>query len=155
MSDVIAARVLHVIALVIWIGGVSLVTTVLLPAIRRGEFGNDRLRAFEAIEQRFIWLARVAALIVGLTGIYMTARLDLWERFLSPGYWWMHAMVCLWLLFAFVLFIGEPLFLHRRFEARARANPHAAFALLQRVHWALLTMSLITILGAVAGSHGW
>jgi hypothetical protein len=37
--------------------------------------------------------------IVGLTGFYMTQRLELWERFWSSEFWWMHAMVCLWLVF--------------------------------------------------------
>jgi hypothetical protein len=59
-----------------------------------------------------------------------------------------------WLLFTFVLFVAEPLFLHRWFHARASAAPDAAFALLQRAHWLLLILSLLTILGAVAGSQG-
>jgi hypothetical protein len=66
----------------------------------------------------------------------------------------MHAMVCLWLLFTVVLFVAEPLVLHRRFHTRAIAVPDAAFALLHRAHWLLLGLSVITILGAVAGSQG-
>ena len=34
MNDVIIARALHVLAVVIWIGGVSMATTVALPAVR-------------------------------------------------------------------------------------------------------------------------
>ena len=33
----VAARALHVLAVVLWIGGVSLITTVALPAVRRRE----------------------------------------------------------------------------------------------------------------------
>jgi hypothetical protein len=84
----------------------------------------------------------------------VTLRLDLWDRFRSAGFWWMHAMVCLWLLFTLLLFVAEPLVLHRRFHARALAAPDAAFALLHRAHWLLLALSVITILGAVAGSQG-
>jgi uncharacterized membrane protein len=154
MDDVIIARALHVLGVVIWIGGVAMVTLVVLPAFRRGDLGPDRLQVFEAIERRFAWHARLAAVIVGLTGFYMTQRLDLWDRFRSGGFWWMHAMVCLWLLFTLLLFVMEPLVLHRRFHARALATPDAAFALLQRAHWLLLALSLLTILGAVAGSQG-
>jgi uncharacterized membrane protein len=153
MDDVIIARALHVLGVVIWIGGVAMVTMV-LPALRRGDLGTNRLQVFEAIERRFGWHARLATLVVGLTGFYMTQRLDLWDRFRSGGFWWMHAMVCLWLLFTLLLFVAEPLVLHRRFHARALAAPDAAFALLQRAHWLLLALSLITILGAVAGSQG-
>jgi uncharacterized membrane protein len=41
-----------VLAVVIWIGGVAMATTVMLPAIRRGNLGADRLKAFEAIKRR-------------------------------------------------------------------------------------------------------
>ena len=155
MTDVIVARALHILAVVIWIGGVSMATTVVLPAVRRGDLGEDRMRAFQAIEHRFVWQARTAVILVGLTGLYMTWRLDLWERFRSAGFWWMHAMVCLWLLFAFILFIAEPLILHRHFRRWASERPQAAFAWLHRAHGVLLALSVLTILGAVAGSHGW
>ena len=58
MDDVATARALHVLAVVIWIGGVAMVTTVVLPAVRRGDIGPNRLQAFEAIERRFGWHAR-------------------------------------------------------------------------------------------------
>ena len=104
MTDVIIARALHVLAVVIWIGGVSMATTVALPAVRLGDLGANRLRAFQAIERRFVWQARAAVVVVGLTGFHMAWRLDLWDRFRTAEFWWMHAMVGVWLLFAFVLF---------------------------------------------------
>jgi uncharacterized membrane protein len=155
MDDIIAARALHVLAVIVWIGGVSMATTVALPAIRRGDFGQNRLKAFEAIERRFIWQARASVIVVGLSGLYMTWKLDLWDRFRMPSFWWMDAMVGLWLLFAFVLFIGEPFILQRHFHRLAAERPEAAFARLHRAHWILLGLSLATVFGAVTGSHGW
>jgi len=130
-------------------------TTVMLPAVRRGDLGDSRLHAFDAIERRFVWQARFAVIVVGLSGLYMLWRLDLWDRFQSATFWWMHAMVCLWLLFAFFLFVAEPFILQRYFRRWATAQPEAAFARLHRAHWVLLILSVVTILGAVAGSHGW
>jgi uncharacterized membrane protein len=155
MNDVVIARAFHVLALVIWIGGLAMATTVALPAVRRGDLGADWLKAFRAIEHRFVWQARMAVIIVGLTGLYMVARLDLWNRFHSVEFWWMHAMVCVWLLFSFILFVAEPFILHRYFHTWATAAPDVAFAWLHRAHWILLVLSLITIFGAVAGSQGW
>jgi hypothetical protein len=34
--------------------------------------------------------------------------------------WWMHAMIAVWLLFTVVLFVAEPLILHRWLLARAQ-----------------------------------
>jgi uncharacterized membrane protein len=155
MTDVIIARALHVLAVLIWIGGVSMATTVALPAVRLGDLGEDRLHAFQAIERRFVRQARVTVAVVGLTGFYMVWRLDLWDRFRFAQFWWMHAMVCVWLLFVFVLFVAEPFILHRFFDRWATTEPKAAFAWLHRAHWVLLVLSVVTILGAVAGSQGW
>ncbi len=154
MDGLLLARALHVVGVVIWIGGLAMVTTVGIPAARHGDLGADRFKAFEAIERRFAWLARGAIVLVGLTGFHMAAGLDLWDRFRSVEFWWMHAMVCVWLLFALALFVAEPLILHRRLKRWAAADPEAALAGLQRAHWVLLLLSLITTLGAVAGSHG-
>jgi hypothetical protein len=84
----------------------------------------------------------------------MIYRLDLWTRFAMAAFWWMHAMVGLWLLFSLMLFIAEPLFLHRWFMVHARSAPESTFCLIHGLHWVLLSLSLLTILGAVAGSHG-
>lgn len=105
MEEIAIARAFHVASVVVWIGGVTMATVIFIPAIRRSEFGEDWLAAFHAIERRFIWVARVAALIVGVTGFYLVAKLDLWSRFSSIQFWWMDAMLGLWLLFMIVLFV--------------------------------------------------
>lgn len=155
MNDVFIARALHVVAVVIWIGGVAMATTVALPAIRRGELGPDRIKIFHLIEHRFIWQARLAVIVVGATGAYMIYRLDLLSRFSSVRFWWMHAMVGVWTLFVALLFIVEPFILQRHFHKWAEKAPDIAFAWLHRLHYILLALALITIFGAVAGSQGW
>ena len=52
------ARVIHVVGIVLWIGGVAFVTTILIPALRRLPSGEERLRLFEALEGRFSVQAR-------------------------------------------------------------------------------------------------
>ena len=155
MDPAIAVRALHVLGVVLWIGGVAFVTTVLLPAVRRMKSAEERVAFFEAVESRFAWQARGTTLLVGATGFHLTAAWDLWDRFSSAGYWWMHAMVAVWAVFTVMLFVAEPLFLHRWFLERARRDPEGTFRRIERMHWVLLTLSLVTILGAVAGAHGW
>jgi len=155
MDDVILARALHVLAIVIWIGGLSMATTVFLPGVRHGDFGPDRVASFHALEHRFIRQVRVAHIVVGLSGAYMVWKFDLWERFLSLETWWMGAMLGLWLIFALLAFVIEPFVLHRHFARLAAERPDAAFAVMIRGHRVLLALAVITVLGAVAGSHGW
>jgi uncharacterized membrane protein len=148
------ARALHVLAVVLWIGGVAMVTTVLLPTVRRHANAGEQVELFERLESSFAAQARWTTLLAGATGFWLVWHYNLWSRFAEAGYWWMHAMVGVWLLFTLMLFVIEPLFLHRRLSERSRRDPSGTFALIQRSHWVLLVLSLITVFGAVAGSHG-
>jgi uncharacterized membrane protein len=154
MDDLAVARALHVLAIVVWIGGVAMVTSVILPAVRRMAKPNERIAFFESVERRFAFQARVSTVLAAVTGFYMVYRLELWDRFLDVQYWWMHAMVAVWAVFTLVLFVLEPLVLHRLFNERAQRDPEGTFRLVERLHWVLLTLSLVTTFGAVAGVHG-
>lgn len=145
------SRVLHVLGVVIWIGGVGFVTLVLLPAVRRQP---DQHQLFEQAEGRFAWWARGTTLVTGLSGFYMLYLSNGWSRFAQPGQWWLHAMVAVWLIFTLMLFVLEPLVLHRLFRRIAQHDPRGLMLRIQRMHVFLLLISLITVAGAVAGSHG-
>jgi uncharacterized membrane protein len=155
MDDLTLARALHVVSIVHWIGGVAFVTLVLLPAVRRLAAPGERVALFEEVERRFATQARISTLVAGLTGFWMTARLDAWTRFADLRFWWMHAMLALWVIFTLMLFVLEPLVLHRWFLARAQRDPEATFALIQRLHIVLLSASAVTVAAAVLGAHGW
>ncbi len=105
MDGMALALAIHVLAVVLWIGGVSFVTTILMPAIRRTRSPQERLSAFLKFEAPFAWQARATMAAAGLSGLYMIWRGDLWARFGSVRFWWMHAMVCAWLIFAVMLFL--------------------------------------------------
>lgn len=49
MNHAIAARALHVIGVVLWIGGVAFVTTAAMPAIRATNASAERLAAFHRV----------------------------------------------------------------------------------------------------------
>jgi uncharacterized membrane protein len=149
------ARVVHVVAVVLWIGGVAMVTTVLLPAIRCMVSGEEQVATFERIESRFALQAKITTLLAGLSGFYMLYYTDAWHRYAEVRFWWVHAMTIVWAIFMLVLFVLEPLFLHRWFAEHAKQDPDKTFAAVHRFHWVLLGLSLATIAGAVAGSHGW
>lgn len=155
MDDFAFARALHVLGVVFWIGGVAMVTLVLLPALKHWSSPTEAMVFFTNFRRRFAAQARYSTLLVGLSGFYMTYVLDAWHRFTQWQYWWMHAMVLIWLLFTVMLFVFEP-------RSRRKSNPASpqnitlqTFANIQHRHLILLILSLLTIAGAVAGSHGW
>jgi uncharacterized membrane protein len=76
VDDLTIARALHILAVVLWIGGVAFATTVLLPAVRNIQ-APERVVFFENVERRFGAQPRFTTVLAGLTGIYMVVRLDI------------------------------------------------------------------------------
>jgi uncharacterized membrane protein len=149
------ARAIHILSVVVWIGGVSLVTTALLPALKRKP-PRGWVRDFDEIERRFAPQARIAVLLVLFSGLYMLYIYDLWNRFAEARFWWMHLMVGVWLIFAVMLFVIEPL-VSMRHESREQRHESLTQATLTRLLWMhrlLLTLSLIAIFAAAGRSHG-
>lgn len=148
------ARVIHIIAVILWIGGVAMVTTVLIPAIKKIKSKEEQIQTFELIEGRFATQSKITTLLTGVTGFYMLYELNAWDRYLDYKFWWIHAMTLVWIVFSLILYILEPLLLHKLFKKHANLNPEKTFEIMHRMHWVLLIISLITTAGAVAGSHG-
>jgi uncharacterized membrane protein len=151
LEDLAFARAIHVLAVVVWIGGVAMVTTVLLPAIRSLPLSENPVAFFERVERRFAFQARILTLLAGLSGFYMLYRMDAWSRYLSATNWWLHAMTLVWLIFTIILFVLEPLVLYDKLAKRAEKDPRGTLVLIQRAHWGLLALSIIALAGAVAG----
>lgn len=152
MDEMIAVRAVHVLAVLMWIGGVAFVTLVVMPSLSANAPADRQLARFQEIEGRFAGQARFWVLLAGASGFWMIWRADLWGRFSDPHFWWMHAMLGIWTIFALMLFILEPLVLHRRMAASPA--PALDFRRMVWMHRILLVLSLITLLGAVGGSHG-
>ncbi len=157
MNEFILARVIHVLSVVLWIGGVAMVTTVLLPTLARMQSPSEAMTFFGNFRRRFAAQARYTTLLVGLSGFYMVYALDAWYRFAEWQYWWMHTMIFIWLVFSVMLFVTEPRARRRQSQSNMPAQNVSVdtFVKIQRMHLILLSLSLITVAGAVAGSHGW
>jgi uncharacterized membrane protein len=150
----ILARTLHVVGVVVWIGGVAFVTTVLISSLKETMDPVQRLAMFEQLERKFAFQARIVTLITGISGFYMLDFMNAWHRYQQPSFWWIHLMTFVWAVYTIVLFVLEPLVLHRWFRQQAIKNSDRAFAWLHGMHKILLALSLLAVLGAVAGSHG-
>ena len=138
----IIARILHILGV------------ILIPALRREKDPDERLNIFETLEGRFSLQAKFVTAITGLSGFYMIDSLDAWGRYLDISFWWVHMMTIVWLIFSVVLFILEPLFLHRWFHEKAKKDSEKSFLILHNMHKVLLALSLIAIIGAVGGIRG-
>ncbi len=134
MSYFTLARVLHVLAVVLWIGGVAMVTTVILPSVRRLKSKEEQIKTFEEIEGRFALQAKITTLITGLTGFYMLYELNAWDRYFDYRFWWIHAMTLVWIIFTLILYILEPFLLHKLLKKYTQKNPGKTFRFIHKAH---------------------
>jgi hypothetical protein len=93
-------------------------------------------------------------LLAGISGFYMTYKLEAWSRFSQLQFFWMHAMVFVWSLFFLALFVIEPFIL--RNHGRMVKDGHSITNLrkTQIVHSIILVLSLTTLVISVLGAHG-
>lgn len=153
MTDITIAIVLHVLGVVWWIGGLALVTTVVLPQLRRNPV--DALERFHAVEQRFAPQARAAVVVVGASGGWLLYRLQLYRVLGEPAFWWLTSMIALWTLFFVMLFVLGPTGVLRRvMSGPQHRDLPGRLARMHYLHIVLLTLALITVAGGVTGSHG-
>ena len=153
MNDAEFARGIHELSVVLWIGGVGFVTTVLMPVIRQTRPPQERLVTFQPFGNFFAWQARINVALAGLSGFYMTYRFNTWDRFSSGQFWWMDAMLGLWLIFAVKLSNVELLFFGRRRTTLEDPNGRT-FANIQRFHEIIFILSLVVVFATAGGAHG-
>ena len=144
---------LHVLSVIIWVGGMAFVTTVILPALADLPV-PERIPAFLEIERRFGLQARIWVSVAGATGGAMLARLRLPAQ---VGTWhglWLEGMIAFWAFFMLLLFVLEPAFLHRWLRDRGACDGETTRRLLLRGHAVLLGLAVLVVVGAVLGMQG-
>ena len=154
MNELTIARGIHILSIVLWMGGVAFVTIVLIPAIRSSSFSGDECYIFNLIENRFAHIARALVLLAGMSGFYMIYQLDAWDRFWQIRYFWMHAMLLIWLMFILALFLIEPFFIKDHGRIVKDERNFGNLRKTQILHSIILMLSLFTIFISVLGAHG-
>ncbi|UCD36092.1 MAG: hypothetical protein JSU90_04480 [Nitrospiraceae bacterium] len=144
--DYVIALTIHVIAIVIWIGGVAFVTMVTFPMILRMEKSLEMVMVFQGVEHRFGKIAKVMVILAGLSGLYL-----LNVKGFSAGVW---IMIILWVVYASLLFGLEKMIFKKLFSRPGeQADMKTVFNMLQVFHWIVLALSLFAIAAGVYAGH--
>jgi hypothetical protein len=131
-----------------------MVTTIVLPRAGALADAHAALAAFQAFESPFAAQARFSILLAGLSGFYMLNKMQAWTLLLDPAFWWLALMVAVWAVFALVVFVLEPLVVHRLFHVYALRDKNRAFSLAIRLRAMALTISCVAIVAGVLGAQG-
>jgi uncharacterized membrane protein len=143
----------HVLGVVVWIGGVAFVTMIVFPMITRMEDSFEKVLFFQGIEHRFAGIAKSAVVVVGLTGGWLLYITGEWRILFSVAGIGPTLMLIVWMFYLFVLLFEGRIF-KMIFKGSAQQDSVKIFSLLARFHWVVLGLSLLTIGVGVWAGHG-
>lgn len=148
-----ALLIIHVVSVIIWIGGVAFVTTVIFPLMYRTEGSVEKALLFQRVERRFAGMVRVLVVVVGATGAWMLA-----DRFgpallLRHGGLGILSMLIAWTFYTAVLLSEQKIF-SRVFADPDKIDMDQALKIINAVHWLLLAVSFAAVAAGVWMAHG-
>jgi uncharacterized membrane protein len=143
----------HVLGVVVWIGGVAFVTMIVFPMITRMENSLEKVIFFQGMEHRFAGIAKISVAVVGLTGGWLLYLTGEWRILFSMAGVGPTLMIIVWAFYVLVLLFEGKLF-KMIFGGRAGQDTDKVFALISRFHWVVLSVSLLAIGIGVWAGHG-
>jgi uncharacterized membrane protein len=145
---------IHVIAVVLWIGGVSFVTVVVFPMIMRMDNSLEKVLFFQGTEHRFAKIAKTCVVVVGLTGGYLLHLTGEWKGLFTMVGIGPTIMLLVWSFYVLVLLFERNIF-KAMFKGEAQHDTQKVFVRLTVFHWVVMGLSMIAIgIGVYAGHSG-
>lgn len=148
-----ALTAVHVLGVVIWIGGVAFVTMIVFPMLTRMENSLEKVLFFQGVEHRFAGIAKVSLAVVGLTGGWLLYETGEWRMLFSMAGIGTTLMVVVWTFYLLVLLFEAKIF-GMLFKGKEGQDADRIFVLLSRFHWVVLGLSLLAVGVGVWAGHG-
>lgn len=144
---------LHVVTIVLWIGGVAFVTIIIFPMLVTMEDSLEKVLLFQRVENKFARQARVYAWVAGITGgilLYLTGEYRILFSINGIG---VTAMLIVWLIYTFILTFEKRIF-KVLFSQQEKLDTAKIFRRLSIFHWFVLGLSLAAVFTGVLSGHG-
>ena len=143
----------HVIGVVLWIGGVAFVTVVVFPMIMRMENSLEKVLFFQGVEHRFAKIAKTSVVVVGVTGVLLLHITGKWNVLFKASGIGPTLMTVVWVFYVLVLMFEGRLF-KAIFSGEAQQDTAKVFYRLSVFHWLILGISLLAIGVGMWAGHG-
>lgn len=144
---------IHVVTIVLWIGGVAFVTIIIFPMLVTMEDSLEKVLLFQRVESKFALQARIYAWIAGITGgilLYLTRG---YRGLFSIKGIGVTAMLVVWLIYTFILTFEKRIF-GILFSQQEKIDTAKIFRRLSVFHWFVLGLSLAAVFIGVLSGHG-
>ncbi len=147
----IITLIIHIIGVILWIGGLAYVTMVIFPTMNKMDKPIDKVLFFKSAEQSFAPFARIYSIVVGLSGLFMIHLLyrgDMLSVFQGNGIF-IIIMFGIWLLWVIMLFGLESIIikksLRQLIESPDKLIVDSTFKRMHIFHWIMMVLSFIAI----------
>ncbi|HSQ78887.1 MAG TPA: hypothetical protein VLN91_08335 [Nitrospirota bacterium] len=144
--------IIHVICVIIWIGGVAFVTMVIFPMVYRTEGSLEKALLFQGVEHRFAGMVKWLVAIVGVTGLWMLSAKYGFTILLQPRGFGVLIMLFAWTLYTAVLLFERTIF-GKLFADPEKIDMNKALRMINTMHWFLLIISFSAVAGGVWFGH--
>ncbi len=144
--------IIHVISVVIWIGGVAFVTLVIFPMMYRTEGSLEKALLFQGVEHRFSGMVKWLLVIVGATGFWMLYAKYGFGILAETHGIGIVIMIFAWALYTTVLLSERKIF-GRLFAEPEKIDMNKALKVINAMHWFLLIISFSAIGAGVWFGH--
>lgn len=151
-------HIVHLLTVILWIGGLAFVTTMALPIAIRNPDPLQKVLGFQRIEHRFAPTAKWYNLVTGASGLVMMLQMG-WHRLLFTAQGIpLTFMVVVWVFWFVMLFGLEPLIIKKMLARMAtkgeKMEIETVFARMNRMHWVMLIVSLAASAAGAITAHG-
>jgi uncharacterized membrane protein len=150
-------HIIHLLAVIIWIGGLAFVTIIIFPVIFKTPDPLQKVLTFQRIEHRFAKIARYFVVLVGLSGFAMLFITNWHVLLFTRSGVPLTFMTIVWVFWMIMLFGVEPLVIKKMLERMAKEPEEmtidSVFARVNRMHWVLLFVSMLASIAGVLTGH--
>jgi len=144
--------IVHVIGVIIWVGGVGFVTMVIFPMMYRTEGSLEKALLFQGVEHRFAGIVRWLIVVVGVTGFWLLSSrygFGILTELRGLG---IAIMLFAWTFYTVVILSEKKIF-SRLFAEPEKIDMDKALRMINTMHWVLLTISYSAVAGGVWFAH--
>ncbi len=145
--------IIHVICVIIWIGGVSFVTTVIFPMMYQTEGSLEKSLMFQRVEHRFAGMVRWLIGIVGITGFWLLISKYGFQILAQRRGLGIVIMIVAWALYTTILLSERKIF-GKVFADPEKINMDHALRIINVMHWFLLTISFTAVAAGIWFGQG-
>lgn len=145
--------ILHIICVIVWIGGVTFVTTVIFPVMYMTEGSLEKALMFQRVEHRFSGMVKWLIAIVGITGFWMLSAKYGFGILAQTRGIGIAMMIFAWALYTTVLLSERKIF-GRIFADPEKIDMDHALRLINVMHWSLVMISYSAVAGGVWFGQG-